>query len=411
MRNLVILGGGTGGTIAANRLRRRLARAAWNVTVVDQDDDHLYQPGLLLLPFGGYNAEDLIRPRRRYLSDDVDLVLADVDQIDADASQVRLRGGQMLDYDYLVIATGTSPRPDQTPGMLGDHWQRSIFDFYTLGGAEALRRRLATWTGGRLVVHVVEMPIKCPVAPLEFTFLADAYFAERELRDAVDITYVTPLDGAFTKPVAAGRLGGMLDDRGIALETDFIVDRVDGDRHMLVSMDEREVPYDLLVTVPLNMGADYIARSGLGDELNYVPVDKHTLQSKRHTNIFAIGDANDIPTSKAGSVTHFSVDTFVDNFVDHVHGRPMSRSFDGHANCFVESGRGNAMLIDFNYDTEPLPGKYPLPLLGPFTLLEESHLNHWGKLGFRWAYWNVLLPGHPMPVPTAMSMAGKQQGV
>jgi len=411
MRNLVILGGGTGGTIAANRLRRRLARAAWNVTVVDQDDDHLYQPGLLLLPFGGYNAEDLIRPRRRYLSDDVDLVLADVDQVDADASQVRLHGGQMLDYDYLVIATGTSPRPDQTPGMLGDHWQRSIFDFYTLGGAEALRRRLATWTGGRLVVHVVEMPIKCPVAPLEFTFLADAYFAERELRDAVDITYVTPLDGAFTKPVAAGRLGGMLDDRGIALETDFIVDRVDGDRHMLVSMDEREVPYDLLVTVPLNMGADYIARSGLGDELNYVPVDKHTLQSKRHTNIFAIGDANDIPTSKAGSVTHFSVDTFVDNFVDHVHGRPMSRSFDGHANCFVESGRGNAMLIDFNYDTEPLPGKYPLPLLGPFTLLEESHLNHWGKLGFRWAYWNVLLPGHPMPVPTAMSMAGKQQGV
>jgi len=200
----------------------------------------------------------------------------------------------------------------------------------------------------------------------------------------------------------------MLDDRGITLETDFVVDRVDGDRHVLVSMDEREVPYDLLVTVPLNMGADFIARSGLGDELNYVQVDKHTLLSKQHANIFAIGDANDIPTSKAGSVTHFSVETFADNFVDHVHGRPMSRSFDGHANCFVESGNGNALLIDFNYDTEPLPGKYPLPVLGPFTLLDESHLNHWGKLGFRWAYWNLLLPGRPMPVPTAMSMAGKQ---
>jgi sulfide:quinone oxidoreductase len=334
-------------------------------------------------------------------------VLADVDKVDAEASQVRLHGGQMLDYDYLVIATGTSPRPDQTPGMLGDHWQRSIFDFYTLGGAEALRRRLATWTGGRLVVHVVEMPIKCPVAPLEFTFLADAYFAERELRDAVDITYVTPLDGAFTKPVAAGRLGGLLDDRGIALETDFIVDRVDGDRHMLVSMDEREVPYDLLVTVPLNMGADYIARSGLGDELNYVPVDKHTLQSKRHTNIFAIGDANDIPTSKAGSVTHFSIDTFVDNFVDHVHGRPMSRSFDGHANCFVESGHDNAMLIDFNYDTEPLPGHFPTAFGLP--LLRESRLNHLGKLAFQWVYWHALLPGRDIPgIGPAMPTAGKK---
>src|SRR5947209_2894727 len=383
MRNLVILGGGTGGTIAANRLRRRLDDCDWNITVVDKDDDHVYQPGLLLLPFDGYDAEDLVRPRRRYLAAGVDLVLADIDRVDADTGQVLLDGGKALDYDYLVIATGTSTRPDQTPGMLGPEWKRSIFDFYTLSGAQALSRRLATWTGGRLVVHIVEMPIKCPVAPLEFAFLADAFFADRMMRQSVDITYVTPLDGAFTKPVAARRLGGMLEDRGIALETDFIIDRVDSDRHTLVSMDEREVGYDLLVTVPLNMGADYVARSGLGDELNYVPVDKHTLLSKQHANIFAIGDANDIPTSKAGSVTHFSVDTFVDNFVDYVQGRPMMRSFDGHANCFVESGRGNAMLIDFNYDTEPLPGKYPLPLLGPFRLLDESHLNHWGKLGFR----------------------------
>ena len=403
----MILGGGTGGTIAANRLRRALEPGAWHITVVDRDDDHLYQPGLLLLPFGEYVAEDLVRPRRHYLSDGVELVLGDIDRVDPDACVVKLADGERLDYDYLVIATGTSPRPDQTPGMFGDEWQRSIFDFYTLSGAEALRRRLATWDGGRLVVHVVEMPIKCPVAPLEFTFLADAFFAEREMRDAVDITYVTPLDGAFTKPVAAHRLGGMLGDRGIGLETDFVVDRVDSDRHVLVSMDEREVAYDLLVTVPLNMGADYIARSGLGDELNYVPVDKHTMLARQHANIFAIGDANDLPTSKAGSVTHFSIDTFVDNFVDHVHGRPMSKSFDGHANCFIESGNGNAMLLDFNYDTEPLPGKYPLPLLGPFTLLDESRLNHWGKLGFRWAYWHLLLPGRPLPVPAAMSMAGK----
>jgi sulfide:quinone oxidoreductase len=408
MRKLVLLGGGTAGTMAANKLRHRLDRADWSITVVDQDDLHLYQPGLLLLPFGVYEPADLVKPRRRFLADGIALVVADVDRVLPETNSVLLADGRRLDYDFLVIATGTSPRPDQTPGMDGPQWRTSVFDFFTLEGATALGDALKSFEGGRLVVHVVEMPIKCPVAPLEFAFLADAHFAERGMRDRVDITYVTPLDGAFTKPVAAAHLGGMLEDRRIALETDFVVERIDNDSKTLVSMDEREVPFDLLVTVPLNMGADFVARSGLGDELNYVPVDKHTMLSKQYDNVFALGDASDIPTSKAGSVAHFSVEVFVDNFVDHVQGRPMRHSFDGHANCFIESGRGKGLLIDFNYDTEPLPGKYPVPGVGPFSLLGETSLNHWGKLGFRWAYWHLLLPGRPMPVPTAMSMAGKR---
>jgi sulfide:quinone oxidoreductase len=291
--------------------------------------------------------------------------------------------------------------------MTGGQWRRSVFDFYTLDGATALRDRLADWPGGRLVVHVTEMPIKCPVAPLEFAFLSDAFFEARGMRDRVDITYVTPLDGAFTKPVASRRLGSMLAGRHIAVETDFVVERVDPESKQLVSMDERMVPFDLLVTVPLNMGADFIARSGLGDELNYVPVDKNTLQSKCHANIFVLGDASDIPTSKAGSVAHFATEIFTANFVDFVNGRPMTHAFDGHANCFVDSGHGRGLLIDFNYDTEPLPGRYPLPGVGPFALLDESRANHLGKLGFRWAYWHLLLKGRRMPVPTLMSMAGK----
>jgi sulfide:quinone oxidoreductase len=408
MKRLVILGGGTAGTMAANKLRHRLDTGQWRITVVDQDGDHIYQPGLLLLPFGRYDPADLVRPRQRFLADGVELVTGRIERVVAADGIVLLAGGRTLPYDYLVIATGTSPRPDQTPGMLGEQWRTSVFDFYSLAGATALRQALASWGGGRLVVHTVEMPIKCPVAPLEFTFLADAFFADRGLRDRVDITYVTPLDAAFTKPVAARQLGGMLADRKIALETDFVIDRVDPTARALVSMDEREIPFDLLVTVPLNMGADYLARSGLGDELNYVPVDKHTLLSKAHDNIFAIGDAADLPTSKAGSVAHFAVELLVENFIDHVHGRPMTHDFDGHANCFIESGHGKGLLIDFNYDTQPLPGRYPLPGLGPFPLLKESHLNHWGKLGFRWAYWHLLLPGRPLPVPARMSMAGKR---
>jgi sulfide:quinone oxidoreductase len=388
-----------------NRLRRRLPRDTWDITVVDRDDVHPYQPGYLFLPFGRYTAEQVLRSRRAFLPEGVHLVLDDVERVDAEACTVELGDGDRLPYDYLVIASGTSPRPDQTPGMLGPEWRRSIFDFYTFDGALALATALERFDRGRLVVHVTDVPVKCPVAPLEFVFLAEAWLREKGLRDRVELVYVTPLSGAFTQPVASEHLGALLDERKIAVETDFLVERVEG--KTLVSYDGREVPFDLLVTVPLNMGADFVARSGLGDELNYVPVDRHTLQSRAHPNIFAVGDAADLPTSKAGSTAHFSVEVLVGNLLQLVAGEPMTGSFDGHASCFVESGDGKGLLIDFNYDTEPLPGTYPLPLLGPLRLLKETRANHLGKLAFRWIYWNVLLPGRPLPLPSHMSMAGK----
>jgi sulfide:quinone oxidoreductase len=407
MRRIVVLGGGTAGTIVVTKLRRRLDAAQWEIAVVDRDDIHRYQPGYLFLPFGRYQPADVARSRHAYIPDGVRLVLADVERVVPERHSVLLADGSSLDYDYLVVATGVQPRPDQTPGLLGDDWRRGIHEFYTYEGALALADALAGFERGRLVVHIVDMPIKCPVAPLEFAFLADAFLADRGRRDRVELTYVTPLPDAFTQPVAAAHLSGMLTERGIGLETDFMVEQV-RDR-TLVSYDEREIPFDLLVTVPLNMGAEYVARSGLGDELNYVPVDRHTLRSPTHPDIFAIGDANDLPTSKAGSVAHFSADIVIENLLSAIDGRPLKASFDGHANCFVESGRGKGLLLDFNYDTQPLPGKYPVPRVGPFSLLAESRANHLGKLGFRWAYWNLLLRGRPMPVPARMSMAGKDR--
>ena len=176
---------------------------------------------------------------------------------------------------------------------------------------------------------------------------------------------------------------------------------------MLISYEEDEVPYDLLMTIPVNMGADFIGKSGLGDELNHVPVDKHTFVSIKYDNIFALGDAAALPTSKAGAVAHFAAEVFVENFLLHIDGQEMMTKFDGHANCFIESGFGKGILIDFNYDVEPLPGKYPLPGIGPFSLLQESEVNHWGKVMFRWMYWNILLKGKEMPITAQMSMAGK----
>jgi len=407
MNHLVVLGAGTAGTMVVNKLARELELGQWDITVVDQDLEHHYQPGYLFVPFGTYTRGDVVRPRRDYIPDRVHFVVGEVDVIDTEAREVRLTAGRALPYDQLVIATGTTPRPDQTEGMLGKLWRDRVFDFYTLDGAVALNEALNRFDGGRLVVHVTEMPIKCPVAPLEFTFLVESMLRERGLRERTELVYVTPLDGAFTKPVASKLLGDKLAEHGVIVETDFMIEHVDNDDPAIVSYDERRIPFDLLVTVPLNMGADFVGRSGLGDELNYVRVDQSTLQSVDHDNIFAIGDASNIPASKAGSVAHFAAEVFVDNFLDHIQGKPMRHAFDGHANCFVETGDGRGMLIDFNYDTQPLPGRYPIPGVGPFKLLEESRLNHLGKLAFKPIYWNVLLRGRPVPLPTRMTMAGK----
>ncbi|MDJ0769984.1 MAG: FAD/NAD(P)-binding oxidoreductase [Ilumatobacter sp.] len=410
MKRLLVLGAGTAGTMVVNKLRERLDDD-WAITIVDAKPEHHYQPGYLFIPFGIYEPGEVVKPTAPLITDGVDVVFGEVDLVEPDANVVVLGDGTRLSYDQLVIATGTHPRRGETDGFDSDEYGTTIHDFYTLEGARQLGDTLADWEGGRLVVNVVEMPIKCPVAPLEFLFLADAFFTDRGMRDQVELVYATPLDGAFTKPVAAKHLGTLLDDRNIVLETDFMTMEADTERNVLVSYDEREVPYDLLVAVPVNMGADFVERSGLGDELNHVEVDKHTFLSVDHDNIFALGDASNIPTSKAGSVAHFAVEVFVDNFLQHIKGRPMTGEFDGHANCFIETGHGKGLLIDFNYDVEPLPGKYPLPGIGPFSLLKETEANHWGKLMFKWTYWNMLLPGRDLPLESQMTMAGKRMPV
>lgn len=409
MKKLLILGAGTAGTMVANKLSRLLEADEWEITLVDQEKTHYYQPGFLFIPFGVYGKHDVIKPKRDFVPPGVKMILAPIDAIEPENNRVKLggEGGRTLSYDFLVIATGANIHPEQTPGLDDGEWGKSIHTFYSFEGAMALARSLKDWQGGRLVVNVVENPIKCPVAPLEFLMLADWFFHEQGIRDRVELIYATPLSGAFTKPIAAKHLGFLLEQKNIKVEPDFMVERADPEAKKLVSYDEREIEYDLLVSIPLNMGAEVVGKSGLGDELNFVPVDKHTFLHAQHANIFVLGDAAALPTSKAGSVAHFAVDTFGENFVRYSEGREMLPVFDGHANCFIESGFGKGLLIDFNYTTEPLPGHYPLPGVGPFTLLQESEANHWGKLMFRWMYWNILLKGKELPLPALMSMAGK----
>ena len=407
-KRIVILGGGTGGTLSANRLRRRLSKDDVEIVVVDQNDDHVYQPALLFVPFGLAHTGEITRSRSHQLHHDIEFRQVPIDRVDIGSDTVHLGDGTELGYDVLVVASGSILVEEETEGLTGPGWMEKVFTFYDIAGATALHDALNAFDGGRLVVNVVDMPIKCPVAPLEFCFLADWYFRQAGIRDRVELTYVTPLDGAFTKPVAAATLAGLLEEKGVALVTEFNTGEVDGSGGRLVSYDGRDVGFDLAVVVPLHGGAGYVGRSpGLGDELGFVSVDEHTLQSSARPNIFAIGDAAGVPTSKAGSVTHFEGEVLVENIERFLAGEPLDASFDGHTNCFIETGFGKALLIDFNYDTEPLPGHFPTAVGLP--LLKESRLNHLGKLMFQPLYWHSLLPGHDLPgVGTAMPTRGKE---
>jgi sulfide:quinone oxidoreductase len=409
MKKIVILGAGTGGTIMANKLRKELSRDEWEITIVDKNKTHYYQPGFLFIPFGIYKEQDVIKPKADFIPSGVKLIFNGIDRIDPENNQVLLEGGQKLNYDFLIISTGTRTSPEETPGLKDELWYKEIFDFYTIEGAVALKDFFETWQGGRLVMNIAELPFKCPVAPLEFVFLADEYFTKVGIREKVDITYVTPLPGAFTKPRATKMLGELLKEKNITVVPDFYLESVDNKAKVIRSYDGKEIPFDVLTIVPVNKGDDLIQRSGMGDDLNYVPTDKNTLRSEKYENIFVLGDASNIPTSKAGSVVHFASEVVFKNLMCSIKGRKMRAHFDGHANCYIETGFGKGSIIDFNYETEPLAGNYPLPGIGPFGLLQNTKMNHYGKVIFRWIYWHILLKGKELPVESEMSMAGKKK--
>jgi len=405
-QNLTIIGAGTAGIMLAHKLKH----TGLSITIIDPAEHHFYQPGFLFIPFGKYSLKNLRRPISELLPKGVRHVKESVESIDFDGDSLKTNAGKTISYDTLVIATGTHVDHSMTPGLTDSGWKKDIFDFYTPDGAMALREKLDQFKKGKIVVQIMDMPIKCPVAPLEFAFLADDFFKNRGLRDNVQIEYVTSLSGAFTKPVASEKLGHILADKNIDVTADFYVEKVDSDNNKLICYDGREVTYDLLVTVPVNVGADFLKDLDITDELGFVEVNHHSLQSTEHSNVFAVGDAANLPTSKAGSTAHFEIDTLCENILRQLDGEPLEETFDGHANCFVELGQKKALLLDFNYETQPLEGTFPFAGFGPLKLLKPTRLNHLGKLAFRYIYWYLLLPGRNIPfIHAKMSLKGKKQ--
>ncbi len=409
MKTFLILGAGTGGTMMANKLVKRLDPKEWKIILVDKDETHYYQPGFLFLPFEYYKPEEVYQPKRKFVPSGVEFILSDVELIEPEANKVTLaKEKKVIYYDQLLIATGTDIHPEEVDGML-DGWRQNIFDYFTFDGAMALRGFLKNFKGGRVVLNIKEMPIKCPVAPLEFVYLADYFFTQKGMRNKVDLIFTTPLSGPFTKPVSNKLLGDVMTKKGIHTEAEFDVMEVDAAKNIIRGYDGRELEYDLLVSIPTNMGSDVIKRSGMGDDLYFVPTNKDTLRSEKYENVWVIGDAANIPASKAGSVVHYAAETLIENILDALEGRPLSHKYDGHSTCHILSGFNKSLLIDFSYDTEPLTGLYPFPVIGPFPLLKESWFNYIGKLSFKWIYWNIMLRGIPFPLPPEYSIAGKKQ--
>ena len=408
MKNIVILGAGTSGTMMANHLVNKLPKNSWKITIVDQFKTHYYQPGFLFLPFDIYTTKQVKKDGQKFIPKNVGYIQKKIEFIISEKNVVTFEDTTTLNYDILIVATGTNIAPEEVDGMKGPNWQKNIFDFYTYEGSKALRNKLRDWKGGKLVIHISEMPIKCPVAPLEFAFLADSFFKKKGIRDQVEITYVTPLSGAFTKPKATKALQYLLKEKNIKEVVDFNIERVDYINNKIIDYADTEVSYDLLVTVPPNLGDTLLERSGLGDDMNYIPTDKATLQTIQNKNIFAIGDCTNLPASKAGSVAHFEAKILTENILRFIEGKELKKEFDGHSNCFIETGNNKALLIDFNYTHEPVEGTFPIPGIGPLKLLKESRANHLGKLAFRWVYWNMLLKGIPIPFVNArMNEKGK----
>jgi sulfide:quinone oxidoreductase len=393
--------------MVAAKLRRELSDSEWEITIIDNDETHHYQPGWLFIPFGVYTAKDCAKPKRDFVPQGVDFVLDEVVSVDTDKRQVQAKKGS-YNYDWLVIATGCRIVPEEVEGMKDD-WHGNIHDFYTLEGAVELHKKLKYLDSGKVVLNIAEMPYKCPVAPIEFIFMADWFFKTNGVRDNIEIEMVSPLGDVFTKPVAAKIFGEFATMKNIKFTGNFDIAQVNAQEKTIESHKGDKVSYDLLVSIPPNFGAQFIEDSGMGDPMCYVDTDHFTLKAKNFDHVYVIGDATNVPASKAGAVAHYEADTVVENLVREIDGQEPKQTFDGHATCFICSGYEKALLIDFNYKTEPLPGKFPFPGVGPFDLLGESNFNYYGKMMFKWVYWNLMLKGSELPLENQMTMAGKMR--
>ena len=382
MQRVLVLGGGVGGTLVANLISRKLKKAIdagdARVTVVDETGTHTYQPGFMYIAMGGERASNLQRPERSLLDERVELVVGRIDAIDDAAKVVRLESGKELGWDQLVLATGSRIVPEAIP-----HFVEEAHHFYSAEAAARLRTALDAFTGGKVVIGIAGMPYKCPPAPLEVAFLIEAELRERGLREKSEMHYCSPIGRAFTIESVSEMATPILEQKHIELHTFFNVETIDPDKKIIGSLEGEELPYDLLILVPPHKGAQVVIDSGLAPGAGWLPTEKDTLNVKGHADIWALGDATDLPLSKAGSTAHFEAPVVAERVAAAVQGREAEGKesiYTGRVMCFFEIGDGKGTLLRFDYTHPPTPPK-------------PNRVWHLGKIVFNKTYWHTVPRG------------------
>jgi sulfide:quinone oxidoreductase len=383
MQRILILGGGVGGTLAANllvrKLRARIDRGEVEIIVVDATGQHVYQPGFMYIAMGGERASNLQRPERSLLDKRVTLLIGEVAKVDDVRKVVTLTNGLPLAYDQLVLATGSRIVPEAI-----EHFAQEAYHFYTAEAAARLRSALDRFTGGRIVIGIAGMPYKCPPAPLEVAFLIEAELRERGLRDTSELHFCSPIGRAFTIETVSDMATPILDEKGIELHTFFNVEAIDPARRVVLSLEGEELPYDLLILVPPHKGQQFLMDSGLAPAPGgWLPTNRHTLLVGGRSNVYALGDATDLPLSKAGSTAHFEAPVVAERIAAAIEGRaPAGKDADYHGKvmCFFEIGDGKGTLLQFDYEHPPRPPK-------------PNRFWHLGKIVFNKTYWHTVPKG------------------
>lgn len=383
MKRILILGGGVGGTLTANllvkRLRRQVKAGEVTISVIDQTGQHTYQPGFMYIAMGGERADRLQRPERGLLDKRVSLVIGEIERIDEPSQTVLLTDGIRLGYDYLVLASGSRIVPEEI-----EHFETEAYHFYTAEAALELRVALDAFSGGRIVIGIAGMPYKCPPAPLEVAFLIEAELRQRRLREMSELHFCSPIGRAFTIESVSDMVTPILEEKGIELHTFFNVETIEPVRKVVQSLEGEELPYDLLILVPPHKGQQFLMDSGLAPAPGgWLPTDRATLQVGGRPNVFALGDATDLPLSKAGSTAHFEAPVVTERIVAAIEGREVEHDrgdYLGKVMCFFEVGDGKGTLLQFDYTHPPRPPK-------------PNRLWHLGKIVFNKTYWHTVPKG------------------
>ena len=368
---ILVVGGGTGGTIVANNLARRLdgeIRAGKaQITLLSASDQHMYQPGLFYVAFGQMMPDELYRDQASLLESTIEFHVDPVEDFQLDENKVRTESGKIHEYDTLVIATGSRMAPKEIPGL-----EEGAEFFYTEETAVKMFKRLREFEGGKLAI-TVGVPHKCPIAPVELTFSLHDYFKKRGIRDKVQIKYYYPINRIHSIENVAKWAEPEFNRMGVEYETLFNVKEVDAKNKIIKTEEGTEAEYDLLISIPEHRGMEVIEKCELGLG-GWIPTDRHQLTMEGYDNVYVLGDTTNLPVSKTGSAAHFEAEVAAENIASILKiGTPV-REYDGKVYCFIESGHDRATYAMFNY-------------LNPPDLKPPNQSMHWFKVSYNNMYW------------------------